>query len=618
MQESVLNFRSTAYLKMIKADIWVPPPIMVSAIQNWLTSVYSAQVYAQTHYLMTLEVDVLKEGQDIMVQINALSQSLSSDLEAMQLDETKSYKINMLYNDKFMWHENTTFAIKKMDLDSFNLLINADSDILFSNPLVSKGETIDEVTSVLKDVLSKIKAYSSKTPIVGLKILLDTAKKLAGGKSFTNSIVKTEVPVELENWPYVDRVSINNKKYLTKLFDSNQQQKSKLLNDLDTVVYPGHSIGPYVFKTASNKDVTIASIAMSSDRKFYITMKSGYKLAIENKATLIEALDKWFISPIDNYLELPNDSSTLNGFVQKEYPNNSTIKLTYEGISTEEYSGLWQGATFSLFVRPMILNPAQTALEKGIEPMDVFNMSLDDMSSTVRHEMQHFAQTIASLLMSGRFEPSYGLPSAKSDPFEKKYTSDGVSKEQNQNRPLESHESVVDVSYGKDPNAQKTIILDHPLRDIEYQTRLTDDIHNFKGLLRTIPKTLINRAVKVWTGEINEPLFPFASAKDWKEYSVQKGVDGDGLQAALNFINENNLAFKNIKNHLSNKLGLTQNAPVDPEGYTKEFGIMQKTNVFIKPSIFFLTLKNVKNRSKGVSSSRWGEAVSSFVKEVLQ
>lgn len=615
MLEELLKIRATAYLKLVRADIWVAPPHMLSEIQQWLTSAYASHVLQLAKYEIVLHTDAIREAQALADQMNSLMLNMHTVLDAMQMNEVKDIPITFLYHDKFSWYEATDFSITKLDKDSFKLEIKADGKDIFKDPLMSRNEVISEMANIIEDLLTKIHDGIEKSPIVDLKLLWNECKKLAGEVSLSGDSIGKTVPVDLSDWPYVDRLGQNNKKFLTPFFDNNVQEREKLAQAEPVLKDLGDHAGPFKFYTPKGVEYTM-DVMVDTKGGLSVELRTKsikHELKDKDIKSLLRRVDKSFIDNIDTYLEGPNDASTLQSYLVNEFPNQSRVNIVYEGLAPEEYTGLWNPSTFTLYVRPIYPNPIDAGIKAKKSPVELFNNAVREMQVTARHEMQHFSQTVASLLTSGSFSKQYGLPSTKTSPFEKgTYDVSGVAKDQKPG-PVKPHEMREDPSYGKHPDAEKAVMLKHPLRDIEYQTRLADEVASFKEVTRLIPVGLRNRAIKIWTSELSEPLFPFASKSMWQEYSAKNKVGGKFI---LEFLHNNKISLPNLENAVRNKMSGNNHLPVDMEKYRQEMALIQKVNEYVRPSTFFRALKQVIDTDKDVGNSRWAKAVGSFIKEV--
>lgn len=616
MMEELLKLRATAYLKMVRADIWVAPSQMLSEIQEWLVSAYASHVTQLAKYEIVLHTDAIREATALADQMNSLMLNMHTVLDAMQMDENKEIPINFLYHDKFGWFEQTNISIHKLDKDSFRLSIQGDGKSIHNNPLASKTEVISATADIIEKLLTNIHAGIEKSPIIYLKLLWNTCSKMAGGTTFSGDSIGKTVTLNLEGWPYVDKLAQNNKKFLTPFYDNNIKELERLEQAEPTLKDLMDYAGPFTLYTAKGTPYSL-DIMVNTQGALNVELSgAGVKQSIttKNVQDLIKKLNKAFVTNIDDYLEMPNDAKSLVTYLENEFPNKARINVVYEALAPENYTGLWDPSTFTLYVRPLFINPIESGLQAGRAPLDYFNRAVREIQVTVRHEMQHFSQTVASLLTTGTFTKQYGLPSSKTSPFEKgTYDVGGVAKEQTPSKPLRPHEMLEDPSYGKRPDAEKAVMLKHPLRDIEYQTRLADEIDSFKEVSRIIPLGLRNRAIKIWTGELNEPLFPFANKTTWQEYMAKHKVNG---KYVLEFLHNNKVYLPNLENAMRNKLSGNKSLPVDADRYRQELLILNKVNESVRPSTFFSSLKSVIETDKDVGSSRWARAVGSFIKEV--
>lgn len=622
MLESSLQSRAAAYLKLIKADIWVVPSKMLDAIQSWLISAYAAEVANMTNYELILDTDGIKEAERLADEVNAMILGLHSVLDAMQLNETKEIPIKFFYHDRFGWYETTVYTIRRLDKDSFDLSIKGDGKSIFTDPLMSKNELIDAVSDSVQDLLEKIHHGIETTPLIDHKILYNATRKLKGDKTGGNQSVATSIDIDLTNWPYLDRIAVNHKKFLSDNLEDNTDEKNKLLMDIANLNDLGDYAGPFLFKDARNYSYTF-NIMVDTKGGFNIEFDSasGEKQVrvYKNRAALEKFIDKSFITPLDNYVRSAGDAASMAQYMENEYPAISKIRVVFENMDQNKYGGLWDPTNFTLYVRPKYPDPIQASKASGKSASELFEQSVQDMRSTTRHELQHFSQSLAAILTTGRRDKIYGLPSRRDAPFESgQYGTSGVAKDQDKTRPLSSYEIKEDPSYGlssgKTPSDKETIMLQHQFRDVEYQTRLADEIDKFKNTENKLPKSLRNRAIKIWTGELDEPLVPFADGKTWNEFRAKNNVGG---QFILDFLENHKLNVKNFENWVKNHAKGTTKYSVDSEKQQQEMYLLQRLNRLIYPATFFKSLKQVAlSGDKDVGDSRWARAVGSFIKEV--
>lgn len=621
MLEERLKLRATAYLKLVRADIWTAPPQMLKEAQNWLVAAYAASVVELAKYELTLQTDSIKEAQTLSDQMNALLPGLYKILDAMQLNEVKEIPVNFMYHDKYGWYENTHFSITKLDKDSYKLNIKGDTKILFDNPLISKHDVIEACADIIEDMLAHIRKGIDQSNVVDLKMLFVEAKKISGEQTIMSESIGKTLDIKLEDWPYTNKIAKTNRDFLSNLYDDNRDEKERLLKSGDTLKSLGDSAGPFKFSTPVKKNFTV-DVMIDTKGNLNAEFKSptaARSHTYKNINDLSISIDKSFINPFKLFMNATLGEDSLLSYLSSQFPAKAHVNIIYENVDQSKYGGLWDPSTFTLYVRPLYLNPIESAVKLETNAMDLFTKTISDMKNTVRHEMQHFAQSLASILSSGNYSNQYGLPSEKTAPFEKgTYDSSGVAKTQLEEGPVRKHEIREDPSYGlskgKGHETEDTsVMLKHPLRDVEFQTRLSDEIAKFKEVSKMIPLGIRNRAMKIWTGELDEPLFPFSDSQTWRNFVAKHAVGGRFI---LSFLEHSKIHLVNLENSIKNKLNGNDKLPVNEDNYHKEMELMRQVNALVYPASFFRALKQVIDTDKDVGKSRWAKAVGSFIKEV--
>lgn len=620
MLEALQKIRATAYLKLIRADIWTVPPRMLSAAQNWIVSAYASSVAALAKYELTLQIDAIKEAQAIADQMNALTLNIHKILEGMQINEAKDIPINFLYHDKYKWYARTTMSITKLDKDSFKLIIQGDDKNLYSNPLISKHEAIDEIVNIADELLEAIHDNLEKSNIVDIKSLYVAAQKLSGEQTVFSDSIGTTLPFDLTDWPYLTKIAKINRNFLQKIYNSNLEVKDQLTKAIPSLKDLGNKAGPFELTTPRNIKNTILLMVNDEggiDVSIKSTDGSDTNKVYSNMGEVLASLEVFYLEPFEDYLASPTGQESVDNYINEEFPEKSKLNIVYENSSPDKYNGLWDPRIFTIYVRPLYLNPMEAATKTGAYALDLFNSALIEMKGTIRHELQHFSQTLTSMLISGNMNNPYGLPSNKTAPFEKgTYELGGAAKNQVPQGPLLPHETREDASYGKsgiEGDVPSTTMLNHPLRDVEYQTRLADEIANFKSISKVIPINLRNRAIKIWIGEINEPLLPFSDKTTWLDYSARHRVGSDFV---LDFLIKYKIYAPNLENFIRNTINHNKDLAADKEKYKMEMKLMGRINKLVRPSVFFTALHQIIRTDQDVSDSRWAKAVGSFIKEV--
>lgn len=144
------------------------------------------------------------------------------------------------------------------------------------------------------------------------------------------------------------------------------------------------------------------------------------------------------------------------------------IFVVYDPHLNPGVGGFWRPGSFLLSIRSQPM-PSSSAMFYGY---------IAELRRVIRHEAQHVGQTLLSLFLGASKEVA-GLPSRHIR--EKGHDPYGAS---------------LDGGVG----------LEHALRDVEYHTRLQDEIDRFVALAAQIPLEELRRALKVTTGITRETI----------------------------------------------------------------------------------------------------------------
>jgi hypothetical protein len=155
------------------------------------------------------------------------------------------------------------------------------------------------------------------------------------------------------------------------------------------------------------------------------------------------------------------------------------VELDFKG--TQYKGGHWNGSAHELNVE-LGLGSTSRYIQTAEQARSVadFQYGMSEMMRTLRHECQHMGQDLLRDIKG--LEEDAGLPgqSIRNPDFDWK----GVSKKQ-------------------DEEGKRTRKV-HPLLDVEFYTRLGDEIDKFARFSRKIPLKLRRQAVRVWVGDSPE------------------------------------------------------------------------------------------------------------------
>jgi len=145
----------------------------------------------------------------------------------------------------------------------------------------------------------------------------------------------------------------------------------------------------------------------------------------------------------------------------------SDIAVELNFVPRQSVAGTWNAAGFSIEL------DVPTYRGIGIPyptTVDEFKDGIARLRGTIRHEAQHAGQTILKVAIG--LKEQAGLPPR----------------------------DVRDLRYDPSGNRPGHRRQDHPERDVEFHTRLQDEIDEFVALSRRIPVDLRARALAAWTG----------------------------------------------------------------------------------------------------------------------
>lgn len=205
--------------------------------------------------------------------------------------------------------------------------------------------------------------------------------------------------------------------------------------------------------------------------------------------------------------------SALNKFLTlfvEFIPNKLRAQNIYD---KEEWLGLWFGNkqsadVGSLYVARDVRNDFNQ-LRDNLNS-DYLQVKFAEITDTTRHELQHFIQT--GINYSKNLETA-GLPSKKLR--SKEYDPYGYKKQIIS--PVQT-----EVSEEKDKSKE---LQHHSLRDVEFYTRLSDEVSAFNKYKTYLPLALHNKYIKAWIGAIGKGEMIVETKKYLQQQKYNKGIE---------------------------------------------------------------------------------------------
>lgn len=216
----------------------------------------------------------------------------------------------------------------------------------------------------------------------------------------------------------------------------------------------------YLKSLRRNYDGDRASSATFSD------MKVVYGFCLKASANIKDDVAQVFSVP-NELFSFSNKIKNQDISVKARLVDNKLRPFIYK---TEDWMGLWDSTNSEVRHKNIMLGTVYVAADldndaKKIESLADLKKKLDVLKQTTRHELQHFMQTAMSYLISGGASKEFGLPSRKIRETEQKQPPTGQSEK----------------TYSS-----------HALRDVEFYTRLSDNIDEYNRVKTELPVPLHN------------------------------------------------------------------------------------------------------------------------------
>lgn len=167
------------------------------------------------------------------------------------------------------------------------------------------------------------------------------------------------------------------------------------------------------------------------------------------------------------------------------------FSLKFENKPTNDYLGLWQrtnliknnGYIGTISVRSNVEKDIEEVIHLGYDRISWVKNKFSELREIVRHETQHLIQTFLHTI-SGEYDKDFNFGVGKRL-REKDFDPNGVSRVKNEDIPRQ----------------------DHSLRDIEFQTDLSDEVDKFNRLKTMLPTQLHQTYAYLWIGHISSEEF---------------------------------------------------------------------------------------------------------------
>lgn len=253
-------------------------------------------------------------------------------------------------------------------------------------------------------------------------------------------------------------------------------------------------------------------------------------------------------------------------FLKDKMPPDSKISIrvfltSKEGAkkiyNAEAWNGLWylnKSNPLKSFLGTVyiVMNPREDA--KYFTNIEHIKVRLNEIKTTLRHELQHFIQTSIGQLIKklksddSKKEYAGGLPSEKIR--DQKFHYSGLLTQPSEDIPKNIIEKYID-EHGVEQE-----IIRHPLRDIEFYTRLSDEISRFKLFAKHLPVSLHQDYAKAWVKEIFFDDFEKKAKQEFlkiNNYDVGRTNIMLLSNMAINYLNKTYMNqgdfFLNLKNY---------------------------------------------------------------------
>lgn len=246
-----------------------------------------------------------------------------------------------------------------------------------------------------------------------------------------------------------------------------------------------------------------------------LTVVKGILQRLSKDANIAKSLEIGGDPALVKYFEI--DISTLPYFKEtKQFSNNTRLSVSAEFKESTQSSYWHPNKSTNLIEGKLYIGRIVIArntwertkqLVESKDPISILKKELDDITRTVRHETQHLIQGYINILHG--LEERGGLPSFKyRDP---EYNPHGAPRSSSLAFPGNR--------------------LEHELRDVEFYTRLSDEIHNFNRIKTTLPISLIRPIIMHWIGETPPNFQVLVDRERIKANAIQL----DAIHEALEF-----------------------------------------------------------------------------------
>lgn len=317
------------------------------------------------------------------------------------------------------------------------------------------------------------------------------------------------------------------------------------------------AIGCYCFSVVGKLNHLLASYPEHPQRSNWLMIRGIAKNKLDKQE--ITAFSKQFELSME---DLPYQETILPQMFWKNKSRRwlvnvyfiSNTEKNHTIYNLEAWSGLWsptKNIEKSIILGDLyIARDVRHDVKKMIkENNPIFlHEAWKSITEIVRHEMQHLMQELLKYLLD--LKEIGGLPGKTIR--EKERDASGY---------------LYQVEHGK---TQNTVGDPHELRDMEFYTRLSDDIDEFNYFKKYVPVELQQDFLKAWVGEINKETFKsIIYSKKQMEELAKKWHEGN--KGANNQLTAFDIAFQAIGHRNLFFLFLKRFSPMKWKKAVKEF-----------------------------------------------
>lgn len=463
------------YLRKVLGDTFQPPPDLLEKVRGFVVQKWAGHILAVVRDRLGRLREKQEDYSDMVDQVRDARQKAFDELKSMETGEEVHYPLRpdeqkgiLIGKDpQGFWYtytkEGQPHGRTYDGYSAYKIRRKAEEKFVEAlNNLIPKAEEAEEV------------AQDEGFSYVELTRIEKAASKYAQEARRYKSTARTTITIDMEGWKYIDDAMDDARQEIRERINELKEKERNLEETLEEAKTDGElkeiDLSPIRVDGLQlelddgtdddNYFPFFNTVSHVQDDEYKLTYDVSFSDEKEAIAEVLEGTAEEAISITKRALEEVNLAEMDRFLAQEDFLD---IKVVLHFDQHVRRDGRW-----NYFDRELEVDATS-------EPhtLEGFYEALDSLKQTVRHETQHVGQYLLRDLKG--LEELGGLP------------------------PDEVRDPKWD-EHGQAGGYQR----DHALRDVEFQTRLSDEIDIFTSVVEKVPRESRRAAMRMWMGDERE------------------------------------------------------------------------------------------------------------------